>query len=528
MTQPDTPLTDVAQPSPETPAHMLARSAFGFALFALIPALITLLFFVLAPPSPFAIYRTVRWGIVAVFSVVVLGLLWATVYFYRTKPDAVLPMAERLAGFFGNPVVSVTFAILLIEVNIFLFLGLRGIAPSITNPARGLMIMWSFLLLGMVFVVQQRPITAWFSRTQNLWAAFGMTGVALAGVILLVSANSWFINLSGLNDLLRGGLDYRQLHFYDDGEAAPSPPDFWAEQAQISVRWSPYTYWVMSAFDGTYITVGSDGLRETPDYGRGTHDIYLFGGSTMWGEGARDAYTIPGHLARLLDENDTPQNVVNFGQSGYVSMQDVIWFQLQLQQGNVPDVAIFYQGFNDILSAWGAGQVGVTLQEDMRLNDAEAGRRLRAGQPVLRLPTLSLEDIDLSSAGVTPVSAEAIVDDWLANVALIEALASAYDVDVIFVWQPALIFKEPLTESEEAIIVRTNDERAGLFALYAEVDSLVRSRVTGNEDSLILLLSDLFAGSDEAIFHDLVHITEIGNAQVADALLPYVEDMIAD
>lgn len=510
----------------ETPAEMLARSAFGFALFALIPAVIAWFFFFFAPASPFEVYRVIRMGIVIGFGVLILALLGLMIMIFRTPPTKLLPHAERFSRFFQHPIVSLITVIIVLQANIFIFLLLRGIASSITNPAKGVMIAWSLLFVGMLFIIHKQSISRLWRNSASTWASIGFSLVAVVLFILIASANSWLINVSGFNDILRGGLDYRQLYFYDDGQPVPSPPDFWAEQAQTTVRWSPYTYWMMGEYNGDYITIGSDGIRETPQYDNSTHSIFMFGGSTMWGEGARDAYTIPGHMARLLNDEGTPQTIVNYGQSGYVSMQDIILFQLQLQQGNIPDIAVFYQGFNDILSAYSAGQTGVTLQENMRLNDSEAGRRLRSGQPVLQLPNVSLDSLDLSSAGVEPASAQAIADNWFANVDLAQSLADAYAVDVIFVWQPALIFKETLTESEQGILARTETERPDLFSLYAEVDAIVQREVAATEQDNIIVLSDLFAGSDAPIFHDLVHITEIGNLEVAEALLPTITSLV--
>jgi hypothetical protein len=108
------------------------------------------------------------------------------------------------------------------------------------------------------------------------------------------------------------------------------------------------------------------------------------------------------------------------------------------------------------------------------------------------------------------------------NKTMIEALAEAYNVEVLFVWQPAIIFKDTLSESEQGIYERTENERQGLFALYTEVDAIVRQRVAGMDN--VIVLSDFFADDTETIFHDLVHITEIGNARVAEALLPYLQE----
>lgn len=512
-------------PQKESPAEALARSAFGFALFALIPAIITWIFFWLAPLSPSPTFRAIRWGIIAVFGIMLLCLLWLTRYFYRTPAEKFEAQASTVTRFFGQTPIAIVATLLLIEMNIIGFLVFRGIASSITNPTKFLLICWSLLLVGIIFIANREKFQVWYEKTQGLWVS---TGLVVVGIIVfagLFAVSSWLIHLSGVNDILRGGLDYRQLEFYDDGNPAPSASAFWAEQAQTSVRWSPYTYWVMSEFDGDYINIASDGLRHTPNYG-GELDIFIFGGSTVWGEGARDDYTIPAHLARLLDEQDNPQNVVNYGQTGFVSSQDLIWFQRQLTRGNVPDVAIFYQGFNDILSAWGTGLTGVTLQEEMRLNDSEAGRRLRAGQAVLRLPNQSLTQYDMTSAGVISATPERIAELWLANVEMVSAIAEAYEVEVLFVWQPAIIFKDSLSESEQAIYQRSDTERAGLFALYNEVDAIVRERVEADNIDNVIILSDLFADNTDPIFHDLVHITEIGNGIVAEAILPHLRNLL--
>lgn len=507
-------------PQQETPAGTLARSAFGFAIFALIPAIITWIFFWLAPPSPDPTFRLIRWGIIGGFAIVLIILLWITRYFYFTSQEKLLPASKKIATLISNAKLSITLILFIIEINILVFLLLRGIASSITNPAKFLMICWSLLLIGIIITINREKYSTWYEKSLGLWLS---TGIFVIGIVFLgglFALNSWLVNLSGVNDRLRGGLDYRELIFVDDGDM-PTAPDFWSEQAQTRIRWSPYTYWVLDEFDGEFININSDGIRFTLDYG-GENKISVFGGSTVWGEGARDAYTIPAHIARLLHENGNPQQVINYGQTGYVSSQDLIWFQRQLMRGSTPDTAIFYQGFNDVLSSWGSDFVGVTLQENMRLNDAEAGRRLRSGQAVFQLPDISLDTYDMSAAGVIEATPETIADFWFANVEMTQSIADAYNINLLFVWQPAIIFKDSLSESEQAIYNRTENERAGLFDLYAEVDVIIRERVESGDYPNIIILSDLFIDNEDAIFHDLVHITEIGNGIVAEAIVPHL------
>jgi lysophospholipase L1-like esterase len=510
---------------PESPAQTLARSAFGFAFVALLPTILTWFGFLFAEPSPFPIFRSIRIGLLIACGLLVLGLLWLCRYFYRTPPEKLLPASTKIAAALGNTWLAFGLIFLLLEINLLAFLLLWNIAPSITNPSKFLLVSWSLLLVGIIFTVNRASFGQWLEKTRAIWLATGflVIAVVLLGGLLII--NNWLLSISGANDLLRGSLDYRELHFYDDGLSTPTPPEFWAEQAQTRVRWSPYTYWLIAEFHGQFINVAADGIRASATYGDGSgKKIYFFGGSTMWGEGARDNYTIPSHTARLLNDSGSPQNVINYGESGFVSSQDLIWFQLQLLRGNIPDVAIFYQGFNDVLSAWGSDVVGITLQEEMRLNDAEAGRILRSNQPVFRLPNFTLDTLDMTQAGFIAATPETIVERYLANRAMIEALAESYGVQVIFVWQPAIMFKDTLSESEQSIYERTENERPDLFTLYTEVDSILRQRVAGIEN--VIVLSELFAEEPNTIFHDLVHITEIGNARVAEALLPDISALI--
>jgi len=99
-------------------------------------------------------------------------------------------------------------------------------------------------------------------------------------------------------------------------------PDYFEElrKAEVSV-WSPYVYWRSSPYRGRYITVNQNGLRATwnPPPRDGADDpppvrLFTFGGSTMWGWGARDDYTIASCLSKLLDEKGYPAEVTNHGQ----------------------------------------------------------------------------------------------------------------------------------------------------------------------------------------------------------------------
>jgi hypothetical protein len=135
------------------------------------------------------------------------------------------------------------------------------------------------------------------------------------------------------------------------------------------VEWHPYAYWRRKPFKGRHINIGENGLRYTengPTAHTGTDviEIFMFGGSTLWGHGARDGFTIASNLSRFLRERAGLRvNVTNFGEGGYVSTQEVVALLLELRNRNVPDMVIFYDGINEVFAALQTGQAGIPQNE---------------------------------------------------------------------------------------------------------------------------------------------------------------------
>ena len=71
-------------------------------------------------------------------------------------------------------------------------------------------------------------------------------------------------------------------------------------------------------------------------------DIWIFGGSTVWGSGSIDYGTIP-----ALFEKKTGRSTLNLGEAGYNSTQELN-FLLKNLILHKPKVIIFYDGVNDV------------------------------------------------------------------------------------------------------------------------------------------------------------------------------------
>ena len=153
------------------------------------------------------------------------------------------------------------------------------------------------------------------------------------------------------DDDLRAGLPAYYGVDYDPRELL--------EEVRKSDRavYEPYTIWKRRPYRGTHTTIDITGSRRT--VGNTTSedalDIWMFGGSAVWGVGAPDHETIPSHLAALLDNTlGIESNIRNLGRRGFVSTQEVIFLMRELQAGRRPDIVVFYNGVNDAaaVSLW--------------------------------------------------------------------------------------------------------------------------------------------------------------------------------
>lgn len=511
------------------PAATLARSLVGFVFSAWIPLLVAWILLLFSPASPAQSYEQIRRALLLGVGVATALTLICGIWIARRSETANARLAQSIVRRFSGLRLALLLVLLLIESCILSFLLFRDIAPSITVPFKFLLVCWTVVFAALMLTIHWRSARRCISRGRDLMALLGFTVLALLLLTLLTTLSSRLLSSSGLYERLRGALDYRPLEFIDDG-AAPTSREFWAEQSTVLVRWLPYSYWTVEPFDGSYINVDPSGRRHTPSYSEDpeAHSIYFFGGSTMWGLGARDAYTIPAQVAQRLAERDYPAQVQSYAQTGYVSWQDLLLFQGQLALDNAPNLAVFYQGFNDVYAAYLQGGAGLTLRENLRVNDVELGRLVRSGQPALLPFDADISDYDWSLVTSGSTTPRAIAERWLANRRLIRAAAREHGVRVLFVWQPALFAKAARTDGEQRILDDVERQQSGFTDLYRAVVGIVRERQASDETTDTVFLTDVFAEVSEGVFFDRVHITEIGNRLVAESLIGPILDALAD
>ena len=317
----------------------------------------------------------------------------------------------------------------------------------------------------------------------------------------------------------------------------------------VRVDWRPYVEWWQHPYRGTYVTLDGRGLRPTP--GEETADggalrILCFGGSTMMGMGARDDGTIPAVLVRQLRARGHRVSVTNYGQLGHNSTQEAITLQQLLKAGAQVDIALFYDGANEMACAEQTGHADglfnearrraeFNLMHPDRRRDLIAAALIGSAPRTLRrlrgLTGLSLrgplpaEQTDLSRVDIKDL-AHRVVSAYLGNVRLVRLLGREYGFQPVFFWQPAITTKRHTTPDERRWLDDYTADPETRRRLYDAILAERRRNSHFVDAADAFDLSALFDDRTDAVYIDLYHLSEAGNAAVAAAMLPIVERMI--
>jgi lysophospholipase L1-like esterase len=332
------------------------------------------------------------------------------------------------------------------------------------------------------------------------------------------------------NDLIEQ--HYLGLPYYANADWARQ---YWGElRRALRKTYHPYVIWRSPAFTGETLNVDPSGRRATlgAECSDESLDVFVFGGSAMWGWGAPDWGTIPEYLQRrLAEKTDQAVCVTNFGENAFVSTQSLIQLLLELQSSNVPDMVIFYDGVNDVLAAHQNGEpiLHQNLSEIAQLfsrpqSSLSLVRRLNAFKLLEQVSAQLLHpDADgRPSPTRDDRLPDAIVASYMEIQSIVASLAERHDFEYAFFWQPHILAGEkPLTPTETGMItglnwaLNLNDELTRLFEttygrIAAEADNSER----------LFDLARVFDHVQSQIWIDTWgHTTPEGNELVAEAIV---------
>jgi hypothetical protein len=320
----------------------------------------------------------------------------------------------------------------------------------------------------------------------------------------------------------------------EDLDRSPLHPNadthWWADYAAGRPHWSvhfdPYRGIWADSITGTYINIDSLGRRATYDptpVDEPVTDIWMFGGSAMWGYLVRDRYTIPSLVAEDLQRRGLGGvRVHNLAQSTFNLTQEVNSLILELRAGRVPDLVVFLDGNNEVAPAFQSREVGMILNQERlttRLNASPPGFLTVLATKLQLVQRLTPSPSPPEGLDDAPLCAE-IAWQYANLTDVARGLGSSYGFASRFYWQPMLaISGKPRTEWEESV---SDSEAWGSLVSQctAAVDDSMQARGYGDYRSLGALFDSV---SGPVFIDDFGHMTEDSNHLVAKAI---VDDLV--
>ena len=396
-----------------------------------------------------------------------------------------------------------------------------------------------------------KKINKYLDHVRDLWLMLGLSCILFLGLEIIARGYYLFrYEILAPNSSIQKEYQIDERENSESYKFSPWVIDYFRElQESGKSDWYSYVYWRRKAYSGNYINIDSSGTRKTYNtipLSKASKKIFMFGGSTIWGTGARDEYTIPSFVSKMLDERSHDEfYIVNFGESGYVSTQELIQLILELKKGNIPNIVIFYDGVNDVFSAFQNKIVGIPQNEYNRrkefglhanikkaVNEVgpfdlfrrySAFARLvlnRKDKIIAKYKNIAAEEQENKIMQEQPnlrssldSLAEKTVYDYFANIRIIGALSREYQFEAFFFWQPTIYSKGMLSSEEERTRKIHQDGRESFFNLaYSKISSV------GNKPMNFYDIQKVFTERKETVFIDFCHLGEQGNQIVANII----------
>ncbi len=303
----------------------------------------------------------------------------------------------------------------------------------------------------------------------------------------------------------------------NDAQAAK----FFAEFASQRYQYRDFTIWQLKPFAGETITVDQEGIRR---HGRAdgparSAPVWVFGGSTIWGDGAPDNMTIPAYL-----EQATGKKTANFGQLAYTAHQGLNALMQQYVMGGRPETVVFYDGYNDVAvqcrsdrSVYSSQFEGV-LSQLVTMIDQDTPRIALVVAPLQKTLLRLFSDTGRPfgyDCGTNPekaaLVARGLVQDWKIAKSIVESNGGRF----LGILQP-----NAFTGSPNTGYLKSVTENAEQRAQHAAVYPLFRSELARSGVDYLDLTAIFDDG--EMVYLDQAHVTGRGNAKAAAAIAPRV------
>lgn len=258
-----------------------------------------------------------------------------------------------------------------------------------------------------------------------------------------------------------------------------------------------------------------DGVRagwRAPECACRRYTVWWFGGSAAWGWYQRDDYSLPSLIAKEAAAAGVVLDIENRAVPGWTVGQSVRSFAELLATGERPDIAVFYDGANDISMQRARNVAGRGADEaEGALIEPRVDALLRTGP----LPWSGQSDdpvAPLPPERLTPAQvAEHAMVRFGNGVRLGTTLGEVAGVPTVFSWQPVFPTAPEAAGDDDPISPQERVE-------WRTIVPVVRRDMPDG----VVDLTDSLDAIDRPVFVDWVHTDEHGAAEVARHFAPEI------
>ncbi len=361
-----------------------------------------------------------------------------------------------------------------------------------------------------------------------------LADVALGGVLNVVRPTTRRQSSGGVQRVLQAPYTAAAAQEPWIGQLADELADVYQQRG-----FHPFRGWALADYNGKYVHI-RNGLRRSyqPSLAPSTKpvEVAFFGGSAMMGWFERDEHTIPSEFARLAEADGINVRPVNYGVPAYVNWQEVMQLQELTSKGQRPDLAVFYDGCNELVSQFNHGpfdepsHVNAQVTEDRLLGLGEGSRSFardagsfwsrnsavyRLGKGVKQLIRGGGAKIEGYTSPWRDQSIQqrergiAAGRIYARGVDAAQHLAKSYDFPAAFFWQPLIYTKDKVPGEEVAY---------GSYGTLAEAWHTADDYARAQFPKQVADLSDSLDGVDAPLMYDFVHTNEPGARVIAKAM----------
>lgn len=268
-------------------------------------------------------------------------------------------------------------------------------------------------------------------------------------------------------------------------------------------------------FNGVFFNV-KDGRRATTSTPvDASSRLFLFGGSTVYCSEVPDDMTIASQLQALINDKGLGIEVVNMGVSTVTTSEQLD--QLRRLEFEVGDTIVFYDGANDAAQGIYYGNPGGQLA----FAPKDSSLFVRAAKDLARISATVRwvrSNLGFSNANFAPEVIDETARLYVGNLEAAAEIAASRGGRFYHFLQPTLASKAQLNGYELDLISKKGVLVDPILYKSYEVGFEAFKESGLSEFAWSVDISDAFDYLPKSPYLDIVHVNEIGNSEVADAI----------